>query len=98
MYKHEDIYEVRKQINLMIAVIAIIFAAFLIISVVVASTVNNRLGMIILIIGICLDIFVWGMYGSPILAYHSFLKDILPDGSESNRVLLKCQHKARLQG
>ena len=76
MYKHEDIYEVRKQINLMIAVIAIIFAAFLIISVVVASTVNNRLGMIILIIGICLDIFVWGMYGSPILAYHSFLKDI----------------------
>ena len=47
-----------------IAVIAIIFAAFLIISVVVASTVNNRLGMIILIIGIAL-IFLYGNVWKP---------------------------------
>lgn len=38
--------------------------------------VNNTLGMIILLIGICLDIFIWGMYGSQVLAYYRFLGDM----------------------
>jgi hypothetical protein len=60
----------------MITIVAVVFLGSLIISIIVAGTVNNRLGMYILIFGICLDIFVWGMFGSPVLAYYNFLKDI----------------------
>ena len=76
MYKQEDVQEVRRQLIRMLTVIGAIFLGFLIISIVLANTVNNRLGMFILVIGVCLDIFVWGMYASPILAYYNFLKDI----------------------
>lgn len=76
MYSKEDLQQTGKQLKRVIFILAGVLIAFLVISIVLAKMVNNTLGMVILLIGVCLDIFVWGIYGSQILAYYRFLSDM----------------------
>lgn len=76
MYRQEDLQQTGKQLKNVILVISAVLIAFLAISIALASLVNNTLGLIVLLIGICLDIFIWGVYGSQILAYYRFLGDM----------------------
>lgn len=76
MYREEDLQQTGKQLKKVILVMGAVLVAFLAISIALASLVNNTLGLIVLLIGICLDIFIWGVYGSQILAYYRFLRDM----------------------
>lgn len=76
MYREEDLQQTGKQLKKVILVMSAVLVAFLAISIALASLVNNTLGLIVLLIGICLDIFIWGVYGSQILAYYRFLRDM----------------------
>jgi len=76
VYREEDLQQTGKQLKKVILVMSAVLVAFLAISIALASLVNNTLGLIVLLIGICLDIFIWGVYGSQILAYYRFLRDM----------------------
>jgi len=76
VYREEDLQQTGKQLKKVILVMSAVLVAFLAISIALASLVNNTLGLIVLLIGICLDIFIWGVYGSQILAYYRFLGDM----------------------
>ncbi|MFO7295741.1 MAG: hypothetical protein C0P72_006930 [Clostridia bacterium] len=76
MYREEDLQQTGKQLKKVILVMSAVLVAFLAISIALASLVNNTLGLIVLLSGICLDIFIWGVYGSQILAYYRFLRDM----------------------
>ncbi len=76
MYSQEDIQQSWRQLKRIIILLAAILIAFLLISIALAIMVDNTLGMIILLVGICLDIFIWGLYGSQVLAYYRFLSDM----------------------
>nr|PZN10325.1 MAG: hypothetical protein DIU64_06320 [Caldicoprobacter oshimai] len=76
MYSQEDLQQTGKQLKRIIILLGAVLIAFLVISIALANMVNNTLGMIILLIGICLDIFIWGLYGSQVLAYYRFLGDM----------------------
>jgi len=76
VYREEDLQQTGKQLKKVILVMSAVLVAFLAISIALASLVNNTLGLIVLLSGICLDIFIWGVYGSQILAYYRFLRDM----------------------
>lgn len=76
MYSQEDLQQTGKQLKRIFFITGIILVGFLIISIILANVVNNTLGMVVLLVGICIDIFIWGVYGSQVLAYYRFLKDI----------------------
>ncbi len=76
MYSQEDLQQTAKQLKRIILLLACVLIAFLVISIALAKMVNNTLGMIILLIGVCLDIYIWGLYGSQVLAYYRFLGDM----------------------
>jgi len=76
VYSQEDLQQTGKQLKRIIILLGAVLIAFLVISIALANMVNNTLGMIILLIGICLDIFIWGLYGSQVLAYYRFLGDM----------------------
>lgn len=77
MYTNDDFNSVKKQIRSVLIKVAIIFAVFLTISLIVAKNVSNPLGLFILIIGICIDGFIWGIYGKPVVIYKNFVREIL---------------------
>jgi hypothetical protein len=77
VYSQEDLQQSGKQLKRIFFIIGIILVFFLIISIVLANIVDNALGMVVLLVGICIDIFIWGVYGNQVLAYYRFLKDIL---------------------
>lgn len=76
MYSQEDLQQTGKQLKRIIILLGSILIAFLILSIILANTISNTVGMIILLVGICIDIFIWGVYGSQILAYYRFLNDM----------------------
>ncbi|MBM7581626.1 hypothetical protein JOD02_000449 [Caldicoprobacter guelmensis] len=76
MYSQGDLQQTGKQLKRIIILLGAVLIAFLVISIILANTVSNTVGMIILLVGICLDIFIWGVYGSQILAYYRFLSDM----------------------
>lgn len=77
MYSEQDLQEVQHQLKRISIRVGIIFLLFLVGSIILANSINNKLGMVVLILGVCLNVFIWGMYGTPVLAYYRFLKDIL---------------------
>ncbi len=77
MYTENDFLSVKKQIQSVLIKVLIIFAIFLTISLVVAKNVSNPLGLFILVIGLCVCEFIWGIYGKPVVTYKKFLQEIL---------------------
>lgn len=76
MYKQEDLQQTGKQLKRIILIISAILVLFIAISIILANAVDNTLGLVVLLVGICLDIFIWGVYGSQLLAYYRFLRDM----------------------
>lgn len=77
MYTREYYDAIKRQIRSMLIKIAIIFVIFLAIALTVAKNVDNTLGLIILILGVCIDQFIWGIYGRPVWTYRSFVREVM---------------------
>jgi len=76
MYDEKLLQRVMHQIKVTIFVVSVIFVLSLVLSVLIAYAFSGNLGMALLTLGICLCIFVWGVYGTPVVNYYSFAKDM----------------------
>ena len=85
MYTSDDFYAIKRQIRSVLIKVAIIFAVFLTISLIIAKKISNPLGLLVLIIGICIDEFIWGIYGKPVVTYKKFVREILTGRERQKR-------------
>ena len=76
MYDEKLLQGVMHQIKVTIIAISITFILSLILSALIASAFSNSLGMILLTLGICVCIFIWGIYGTPVANYYNLVKDM----------------------
>jgi len=76
MYDEKLLQRVMHQIKVTIFVVSVIFVLSLVLSVLITYAFSGNLGMALLTLGICLCIFVWGVYGTPVVNYYSFAKDM----------------------
>jgi len=89
MYDFKLLQQVTHQVKMTLIAVSGMFIISLISSILTASTVSNNLGMIILVAGVCLCIFIWGIYGAPVLNYYYFLKDITAGRSRHIKGIVK---------
>lgn len=76
MYSNDDLLSTKSQIIKYVIIVIGIFALFLA-AAIIAKQSDNTLATAILVIGVCIDIFIWGMYLSPVIAYYRYVKDII---------------------
>jgi hypothetical protein len=77
VYNETDYIEVREQRKKIMLLTAGIFLAFLIPAIAFLLRKPQWIGATFLSVGVCLAIFVWGVYGTPIYSYHRFIRDIM---------------------
>ena len=68
MYRQEDFDGIKKQFTRIMTLMVAGLIFFIVISIVIANKIENWAGMIFLLVGICVEIFVWGVYTAPILS------------------------------
>lgn len=85
MYTEDDLKSVKRQIRSLLIKIAILFAIFLTISLLLANNLSNPIGLIILVVGLCICEFIWGIYGKPVATYKKFLQEILTGRKRQQR-------------
>ncbi len=76
MYKDDDLTAMAEQLKKTIVLMIVILATFIIISVVIAKFLSNKVGMVVMIFGVCLEVFILGVYTTPILAYYRYIRDL----------------------
>src|SRR5690554_3612722 len=77
MYTETDFTEIKEQLKKIIILVAGIFLIFFIPSVAFLLRKPQWIGATILSTGVCLAIFIWGVYGTLIYNYYRFIKDIM---------------------
>lgn len=78
MYTQEDLSKLNKQVRNILFITIVIFIGFLIAAVMIAIYDKSQwLAQLVLIIGVCLDIFIWGIKATPTLCYRGFINEIL---------------------
>lgn len=77
MYSEQDFKDIAKQLKTVIILLIAGLIFFIFISILVANLVTNRAGMIIMVLGVCIEVFILGMYATPIFAYYRFIKDLV---------------------
>lgn len=76
MYSMDDLLSVKSQIKKYLIIVIGIFVVFLAAAIITKDS-NNILSTAILVIGVCIDVFIWGMYVSPVIAYYRYVRDII---------------------
>ena len=76
MYTEADLADVKKQLNKMLFLTVILLLAFIVPAVVFMLRQPQWIGATFLTVGICIVIFLWGVFGIPIYRYYHFLRDI----------------------
>lgn len=89
MYTEQDLINITKQFKKILGLLFAILLLFIGISIAIAKLVSNRLGMIVMVLGVCVDIFVWGMYATPIFAYYNFIKDLITGRTRDIEAIVK---------
>lgn len=89
MYDEQDFGNISKQLKRILILLFSILAFFIVISIVIAKLVNNRLGMVVMLLGVCVDVFILGMYVTPIFSYYGFIKDLATGRSRKIEGLVK---------
>ena len=84
MYTKDDFDALKKQVLTWVIVLLGVFGIFLTIALLVSKNVSNPLGLFILVIGVCVDEFIWGVYLRPVVTYRKFVREILT-GRERQR-------------
>jgi len=77
VYNETDYNEIKGQLNKTVILVAVIFLAFLILSIAFMLRLPRWIGAVFMSFGVCLTIFVWGVYGSPVYNYYRHIKDIM---------------------
>ncbi len=77
MYTETDLEAVSKQLKRAVTFVAGILFVFLTTAFIFMTQWPAWIGTGFLMIGVCFNIFLWGMYGNPVLAYYRFVKDIV---------------------
>jgi len=72
----DDLLSVKSQIKKYLIIVIGIFVVFLAAAIITKDS-NNILSTAILVIGVCIDVFIWGMYVSPVIAYYRYVRDII---------------------
>ncbi|AEE96361.1 hypothetical protein [Mahella australiensis] len=85
MYSQEDLKKLSGRVKTIVIITAVIFIGFLIAAIYVAVNNAQWIGQLILIIGVCIDIFIWGIKATPTLCYRGFVKEILTGLSRTER-------------
>jgi hypothetical protein len=83
MYDEKVLHKIMHQIKVTILVGSVLFILSLVLSIMIASAFSNNLGMLLLIAGISLCIFIWGIYGTPVLNYYNFVKNMITGRSRT---------------
>lgn len=75
-YNENDFTEIKGQLRKIIILVLFIALIFIITAIAFLLRKPQWMGATFLSVGVCLSIFVWGVYGTPIYSYYRFIKDI----------------------
>ncbi len=75
-YNENDFTEIKGQLRKIIILVLFIALVFIITAIAFLLRKPQWMGATFLSVGVCLSIFVWGVYGTPIYSYYRFIKDI----------------------
>ncbi|MGI5852632.1 MAG: hypothetical protein GX340_08260 [Clostridiales bacterium] len=89
MYRQEDFDSIKKQFTRITTLMFAGLIFFIISSIVIANRVENWVGMIFLLVGICVEIFVWGVFAAPIFSYYRFIRDLVTGRTREIEGLVK---------
>jgi len=89
MFDDSLLHQVLRQLKGTILKVSVVFVVSVILSVLTAVFFSSNLGMFVMIAGICLCIFLWGIYGTPVLNYYNYIKDISIGRSRSIHGIVK---------
>ena len=89
MYRQEDFDGIKKQFTRIMTLMVAGLIFFIISSIVIANRVENWVGMIFLLVGICVEIFVWGVFAAPIFSYYRFIRDLVTGRTREIEGLVK---------
>ena len=89
MYRQEDFDGIKKQFTRIMTLMVAGLIFFIVISIVIANKIENWAGMIFLLVGICVEIFVWGVYTAPIFSYYRFIRDLVTGKTREIEGLVK---------
>ena len=76
MYTETDFLDVRKQLRKMILLTVVLSLVFIIPAVAFMLRRPQWIGAAFLTVGVCLILFLWGVFGIPIYYYYHFIRDI----------------------
>lgn len=85
MYGQQDLQKISRQVIIVITLVSVIFIASLVVAIIVAANKSQWLGQLILILGVMIDIFIWGVKATPALTYQGFIKEIMTGLSRHER-------------
>lgn len=89
MYNRGDLDNITKQVKKTIILLLASLIFFIIISIIAANLLHNWLGMIMLVLGVCIIMFTWGMYATPIFAYSRFIRELVTGRTREIQGLVK---------
>lgn len=75
-YNENDFTEIKGQLRRVIILVVLIALIFIITAIAFLLRQPQWMGATFLSVGVCLSIFVWGVYGTPIYSYYRYIKDI----------------------
>ncbi|NLB42337.1 MAG: hypothetical protein GX815_08765 [Clostridiales bacterium] len=75
-YNENDFTEVKGQFRKIVILVVMIALVFIITAIAFLLRQPQWIGATFLSVGVCLSIFVWGVYGTPIYSYYRYMKDI----------------------
>ncbi len=88
-YSQQDLDNITKQFRNALIILLAILLGFIVISVFIANLIANKLGMVVMVVGVCITIFFGGMYVNPVYAYYKFIKDLVTGRSREIQGLVK---------
>lgn len=88
VYSSKDLLSVRSQIKKYVIIATGIFVVFLAAAIMTKNS-NSTLSTAVLVVGVSIDIFIWGMYLSPVISYYRYIRDIITGRSRVIRGIVK---------
>jgi hypothetical protein len=76
VYSETDFTEVRGQLKKVILLSAGILLVFIILTTAFLLRQPQWIGATVLSAGVCLAVFIWGVFGTPTYSYYHYIKDI----------------------
>lgn len=76
-YEDKDYFSVRKQFYITAAVIVLLLIAFFAIACKFMITLPWWIGLVFLLVGTSICIFIWGVYAVPMFRYSSLVRDFI---------------------